>query len=288
MKRRFLLDTSAVRSIPGRTLESLAPTCTLEMPSYAAWELLSHLDEPRMFARAKGQVMKCRHLRVLEDPRAAFDVELGIPSPALKGKPPDPGLVRLMIRMLDDSSSLEEFYHLQFRDHQHLQRGVDGLAASIRRVLAEEEATCGTFFHGIADHLRAHPITDGDHARAARAVIAVVDGFIILAEKAAGGRDLTEEVFDRRYFASAYAIARAMLMKRTNRAFDENDARDLKMVMHLRLSDDVTFVTGDGGLKAAVDLGTAWLKSAPSYAPRRTSSVRTMTSQQFMAFAGTP
>ena len=258
------------------------------MPSYAAWELLAHLDDPGMFARAKGQIMKSRHLSVLEDPRAAFDMDLGIPNPALNGKPPDPGLVRLMIRMLDDSPSLEEFYQLQFRDHEDVQRGVDGLAASIRRELAEEEATCGTFFHGIAEHLRAHPITDGDDERAAGAVIAVLDGFIILAEKAAGGRDLTEEVFDRRYFASAYAIARAMLMKRTNRAFDENDARDLKMVMHLRLSEDITFVTDDGGLKAAVDLGTAWLKSAPPYAPRRTSSVRTMTAQQLVALAETP
>ena len=288
MKPRFLLDTSAVRSISGRTLEALAPTCTLEMPSYAAWELLTHLDDPGKFARAKGQVMKCRHLSVLEDLRAAFDMDLDIPNPALKGKQPDTGLVRLMIEMLDHSSSLEEFYKLEFRDREDVQRGVDDLAASIRRVLAEEEANCKTFFHGIADHLRAHPITEGDDARAAEAVIAVWDGFIIPAEQAAGGRDLTEEVFDRRYYASAYAIARGNLMKRTNRAFDKNDARDLKMVMHLHLSDNVTFVTGDGGLKEAVDLGTAWLKSAPSYAPRRASSVRTTTAQELAALAGTP
>lgn len=74
----YLLDTSAVRFISGERLAEKASDVALMASPFCFWEIASHLQDEGDFARIKANLMKFRHLKVLNEPTASAEHDLAL------------------------------------------------------------------------------------------------------------------------------------------------------------------------------------------------------------------
>jgi hypothetical protein len=138
VKRSFLIDTSVLRRVPSRRLEAVAGVPDVAVSPYTVWELLTHLGDAD-FDRAKGTLMKLRHVRILDDPRASIEKLVTKSSDRIHARVPDNDLAYAMLAALRDSSSVPEFYGVHIRDENGEVRQVSGCIQRLREIMATEE-----------------------------------------------------------------------------------------------------------------------------------------------------
>ncbi len=140
----YILDTSALRALPGKILEEH----TFYTSPYCFWELLTHLDEGQ-FTRRKGQLMKLRFTHILDDPRAAIETPLLIYDARLQDRVSDEELITTALTALQDSDSLERFYSSYIKDSRGHLRQVSDCAAGAQKALEEAEKKYAEFIQNI-------------------------------------------------------------------------------------------------------------------------------------------
>src|SRR6266508_328659 len=91
--RTYLLDTSAFRALPAGQLATASGIARLMVSPFCFWELLTHLEEDEQFLRIKGNLMKFRHVAVLDDPRAAIEREIVRPGDSVHERVEDSDVV---------------------------------------------------------------------------------------------------------------------------------------------------------------------------------------------------
>jgi hypothetical protein len=116
MQNTYLLDTSAFRALSAAQLEAASQESSLLVSPFCFWELLTHLEDSGQFARVKGNLMKFRHIRVLDDPRAWVERSVVLPSDPVHENVPDDELVYATLAALRDSDSVADFYQKYVRD----------------------------------------------------------------------------------------------------------------------------------------------------------------------------
>src|SRR4051812_26400407 len=108
------------------------------MSPYVFWELLAHVDDAARFSFFKTQLLKLGVARFFDDPRAEYELELGLLNPSFPAKLPDPIFVQTILSILEDAKSLEEFYAAQFDGPDKVLRSVNDCAVRVRGALAEQ------------------------------------------------------------------------------------------------------------------------------------------------------
>ena len=139
MQRSYLLDTSAFRAVPAARLGAVSQETRLLVSPFCFWELLTHLEDEGQFDRVKGNLMKFRHVSVLDDPLASIERDVVLRGDAVHERPDDSELIYATLAALRDSASLSEFYAKHIRDDQNQVHRIAGCVARVRDVLKTEE-----------------------------------------------------------------------------------------------------------------------------------------------------
>ena len=137
---RFILDTSAFIGLGRNTLTKLSNAHEFLLPPYCFWELLTHLGE-KDFDREKGQILKAEFCSFLDDHGAASLQAVGdtFCLDKLKDREADTTLLRRVLRELQNSNSLYEFYSRQFVDALGNTRQISGAVEVCKQRLAQAE-----------------------------------------------------------------------------------------------------------------------------------------------------
>jgi hypothetical protein len=209
---------------------------------FCFWELMSHLDEPDMFLRVKGNLMKFRHVKVLDDPEAESLAEVGVAS-ALKGRVSDEDVICASLAALQASDSLDSFYSKQIRDSFGNVRSLSGCVARAKDVLRTEEERFLDFVGQIVDLVKAGTSTLTTPWDLHRATVSLTNGWHV----ARSGQLLNEDARVLRilyvYFAFVVHCARDRLAR--SGVEDPNDYEDARFCQHVRLDAPSTIVSAD-------------------------------------------
>jgi len=244
MTTPYLLDTSAFRALASDTLVRLAAERPLLVSPFCFWEILSHLDEPDQFRRVKGNLMKFRHVRVLDDPEAISLAELGATS-LLGARVSDDDLIYACLAALQESDSPSSFSSKHIRDSQGNVRTLSECVARANDLLRAQEERFLRFVRQIVDSVKAGTSTLGTPWDLHRATVSLANGWHI----ARCGQPLNEDVRVLRvlyvYFAFVVFCARDYLApSRVNG--DLNDYEDARLCQHVRLDVPCMIVSADG------------------------------------------
>jgi len=243
MKTPYFLDTSAFRALAADTLARLAEERPLLVSPFCFWEIVSHLDEPDQFQRVRGNLMKFRHVRVLDDPEATSLLELGETS-QLAGRVTDDDVIYACLAALKASDSLASFYSKYIRDSQGNVRPLSECVVRAKHVLQVEEERFLAFVRQIVTSVRAGTSILGTAWALHRATVSLTNGWHI----ARCGQPLNENLRVLRilyvYFAFVVFCARDYLAPSGSNE-DVNDYEDARFCQHVRLDTPCTIVSAD-------------------------------------------
>lgn len=246
----YLLDTSAFRALGFDTLERLANERSLLVSPFCFWETISHLDEPNGFDLVKANLMKFRHVTVLDDPEAEALANLEATS-LLTERVSDAELIYATLGALYDSDSLLSFYSKRIRDSQGNIRTLSECVVRTNNVLyAQEERFLG-FVRQITDSVRAGTSKIETPRDLHCATISLIDGW----HRARYGQPLNENIRVLSilyvYFAFVVFCARDHLVAPPRGAL--NDYEDARLCQHVRLDYPCMIVSGDRNQRRRLD-----------------------------------
>ncbi len=248
MQPSVLLDTSVFKALAAGQLEMASLSANLYVSPFCFWELLTHLEDTEQFARVKGNMLKFRHVTVLDDPRAEVERLVVQPSDSVHARVMDPDLIYAALAALCDSRSVDKFYSRFIRVGSGQIHQVEGCVSRARLCLQAEEDRFRALLRDI--------------------VLAVRDGRVHLAgvhDYDQGAQDLcrgwwrqirtrTDETplgyerFARKtgmYHCYLLHRAREYADRGNTEGIDPNDFEDARACLHVGLRDLTAVVTND-------------------------------------------
>jgi hypothetical protein len=293
----YLLDTSALRGLPGAKLQELAKRLPLLVSPTSVMELFCHLDEPSTrhpspddaFRFRKANVLKCQHARMLGDAFAERAEAVG----AMPVNPTEFVLVVFpqLLELLRASTSLSDLYRQTVRDPSGHQRRCADIAANTRRVLDFQEEQWRNFVGRVRDEvLQKYPpgsLSPSDSRAFANCVVryasGLAEGMAQRGYPGAGGKTTPESEFGSAALWIGYILSR-IRMYETKRGptgtlvVDTNDFEDATILRHLDLDGRRVLVTEDNGTLTAVRETVAALdllsKETETVLTRRTYAIK--------------
>jgi hypothetical protein len=196
------------------------------------WERLCYLGEQPDFPRAKGEFRKFGLVRVRDDPGASIERPTD--------RVPDTGVIGSVLRKLEESASLGDFYSSQFSDAAGRRRQIAKCVSTVRKVLEEHEQRYLAFVQNIVNLFpRAEALRLSDHVK---------NDYILALAKSYRGVDVKKT-----YVYFSYILHRTLrFIRDDNRQPDPNDYEDSRMCLHLRLNAPCCVITDDGGTRDAL------------------------------------
>lgn len=241
-EHRYLLDTSALRALPTRTLRRFDPPA--ETSSYCFYELVCHLDTDD-FARRKGIVLKCRETRILDDPCAEFDRHFGVDPRPTQEQVPAGSIIGCILDRLALSRSLSEFYAQNVLDGEGNARLLRDSVKRVNEILHQEELKFEAFVQGVIDVLQQGHIDLASDQSCNNAIMGLVHGQAeVLRQKGVSNPDISE-IDDMKYLYYGYVFERAVHYFSRGSKIDHNDYEDASIIMHMRLTQPTVLVTND-------------------------------------------
>ena len=251
MPRSYLLDTSAFRGIGAAKLAASRTAVQLYASPFCFWELLTHLEDEGQFERIKGNLMKFRHVQILDDPWVSVERGLVLESDAVHQRPEDSELAYATLAALSDSASVSEFYAKQFRDSQGQAREIAGSVGRIRDILKEDEDRFKEYIAMVMSVVRSGAVSLATPTDQHRATLQIVDAWRIqLGDRVQHSNAAHSRLVRRSYVYSAYVLHLANdYVRRGATSVDQNDFEDARFCLHLALDANVTAVTSDAALQ---------------------------------------
>ncbi len=261
MRQSFLLDTSAFRSLSGKTLEEVSQNHSLYTSSYCFWELLTHLDEHKNFERAEGQFIKFKHVQVLDDPYAAVQTPLLREDLELQSRSSDDELIYAFLAAFRDSASLEELYSTRLEDSKSRQYEVSDCVARGQDVLYKEEKKYVESVTSILKLIKSGQVRYETNEDCHEVVLSLVGGWVRgFQQRGASDTELRERLTTDTYVYFSYLFHRALDYLKRKANLDPNDYEDAALCLHLKLDDTpYCVVTGDQDLRAILTETTSLL-----------------------------
>src|SRR3989442_5365077 len=247
----YLLDTSAVRLAAGDRLAEKASAAALMASPFCFWEIASHLQDEGDFARIKANLMKFRHLKLLNEPTALAEHDLGLAQIDVDDGLEAPDVIYAALAAIRASNSIEEFFKRRIRDGKGVGRRLDGCVARIQEMLAQGESGFSDFIANVRQLLTDQTVVlntpDDYHA----SILDLTNGWWIQVKERT---DLTDGSYQnlirRGYFFYAYVLYRsADHAARPSARIEMNDFEDAKLLLHLSIDDDITVLTSDKALR---------------------------------------
>jgi len=265
VQRSYLLDTSTFRAMSAATLAAASQETRLLVSPFCFWELLTHLEGEGQFDRVKGNLMKFRHVSVLDDPWASVERDVVLPGDEVHERPDDCELVYATLAALRDSASVPEFYAKHIRDSRNQVREIAGCVARVGDVLKAEEQRFQEYVTKIMSVVHDGLVSLATPADRHRGTLQVVDAWLIQLGNRVGQSELVRERLEgRTYVFSSYVLHLAVdYLKRGATKVDRNDFEDAKFCQHLALDAEVTAVTADVALQRCLQDTLAVLNALP-------------------------
>jgi hypothetical protein len=142
---RIILDTSAVRFLSRNKLDELAKvySCDLMMSPVSFYELLSHIDDcdrdgMQLFDRVRGNILKCKLLKLLDDPFYEVASELSIKN-INQTRTDDRKMIPKILDALDKSKTLDDFYKKYIKYDDGRIAAIAGVGKRIKEELEKHE-----------------------------------------------------------------------------------------------------------------------------------------------------
>ena len=265
MQRSYILDTSAFRAISAATLAAASQEARLLVSPFCFWELLTHLEDEGQFDRVKGNLMKFRHVSVLDDPWASVERDVVLPSDAVLERPEDCEIVYAILAELRDCASVPQFYTKHIRHSRHQTREIGGCVARAGDVLKAEEQQFQEYVTKIMAVVRDGLVSLATPADRHRGTLQIVDAWWIQLGNRVDRSELVRERLEKRtYVFSSYVLHLAAdYLKRRSTNVDRNDFEDAKFCQHLALGADMAAVTADVALQRCLQDTLAVLNALP-------------------------
>ena len=280
-----LFDTSCVQGIAGWRFAEIAPRRDLAVSPITYYELLCHLDERdddgsarETFRRRKGQLLKLRYFRVLDDPYAHHALSIGASDIVAPGRFEERLLLPGMLAALDASETLDDFYAKEITDQNGRLRLAKDSAEAARQELdrLEREFTkvMAETWEGLRSALeeKAEKEFSDDDLRRAIATFCVKIIHDHQEDGAAAGKPrFIERTANSLFPYYGYTVARALeYALDPKRVYDVNDVEDGVICLHLDLAKPDILVTNDEGTRRCLAraLNTLVLAGDPVDAPR--------------------
>lgn len=279
VQRSYIFDTSAFRAIPEDSLEAASHNVHLVVSPFCFWELLTHLEDNGQFDRVKGNLMKLRHMSVLDDPWASVESDIVLPDDDVLKRPDDSGLIYAILAALHESHSVSQFYGKRARDGRDQLREIDGCVARAAQILKAEEQRFLEYVSNVMSFVRDGRVSIATPADRHLAIIQIVDAWWIqLGQRVDGSELVRQRLEERTYVFSSYVLHLAAdYVKRGSTNVDRNDFEDGKFCQHLTLGAEMTAVTVDVTLKRCLENTLAVLNALPDLPYRRDLQVRCVT-----------
>jgi hypothetical protein len=252
MQPSFLLDTSAFKALSASRLEAASQSASLCVSPFCFWELLEHLEDNNKFHRVKGNLMKFRHVVVLDDPHAEV-CRLVLPlSDNVHSRVRDGDLVNAALAALADSNSTEEFYQRYIRDESGQVRQIAGCVSAVRETLQVRENGFKTLLRAIASEVRAGKVRVVEVSDYDRGVEELSRGWWLqIGDKVNGSSEVYGQFVRKTYRYHFYLLHRAReYAERNTTAIDPepNDFEDARLCLQAGLADFTGVVTNDEAL----------------------------------------
>lgn len=251
----YLLDTSAFRALSVARLRAAAQVGRLVVSPFCFWELLTHLEDGGEFARVKGNLMKVRHVEVLDDPRAAIEREIVRPGDSVHERAQDSDVIYATLAALRASGSLPDLYEKQIRDGNGHVRRIEECVSRAREILKREEQRFQEYLNQIIAAIRSGGVSLATSADVHQGTLDVINAWWIqLGERVDPSAETRERFARREYVYSAYIVHRASdYLERGATCVDPNDFEDAGFCRHLWLDADVVTVTADTALHRCLE-----------------------------------
>lgn len=247
VQRSYILDTSAFRAISGSTLATASQNTRLFVSPFCFWELLTHLEDEGQFDRVKGNLMKFRHVSVLDDPWASVERGTVLPGDEVRERPEDDEIIYATLAALRDSASVSQFYEKHICDGRKRIRQIGGCVDRVRDILKVEERQFQDYVTKIMAVVRDGLVSLATPNDRHRGSLQIVDAWWIqLGNRIDRSESVRERLKKRTYVFSSYVLHLAAdYLKRGSTKVDQNDFEDAKFCQHLALDAEMTAVTGD-------------------------------------------
>ncbi|WP_156444534.1 hypothetical protein [Burkholderia sp. MSMB1826] len=281
----YILDTSAIRAIPRKTLKTVAQKVDLAISTLSVLELASHLndsDNNEKYLRSRGNFLKCQELRILDDPFWLLSQQNQAPVNATRQE--DRIVLEQLIKKVEDSPTLEDFatQTLTYPDGA-IASCRDG-GKKIAGILHEEEEHYVKSVQDLANLMRLDPSLNGSHNLTADAL------FGILLHSSKSSTDSDPNLLAKTLFATApyigyilhriYIYANKLPAGESTLNIDRNDCEDAYISLTLDLNSEDTLVTSDKGTEEALK-GTIALLNDKFPAPFSSNYV--MSTEEFIS-----
>ena len=263
MQPSFLLDTSAFKALRTCQLEAASRSVSVYASPFCFWELLTHLEDDEQFRRVKGNLMKFRHVAVLDDPHAEVYRLVFPSSDKVHTRVRDGDLVYAALAALDDSRSTQEFYERFIQDESGQIRSIAGCGSAVRGVLQTEENRFQTLLREIAAAVRAEKVRLIEASDYDQGVQDLSRGWWLqVGDRATEAPAVYEQFVRKTYLYHSYLIRRAgEYATRDTDWIDPNDFEDARLCLHLGLDDFTAVVTNDAALRRCIGAGLGALNA---------------------------
>ena len=258
MVTEYLIDTSSVFSLSRDRLTKAAQNAQLCISPITFYELFRHLDEEgeNGFRRARGNITKCSML-VLNDPVAEMYDRLGSRNKVCASRFEDARTIPLLLTELRNSGALRDFYSGSIVMGPSDERQINGTCQRLRERLRSEENDYVRLVGTLATRVL-------ERSLRGRVQDVSPPAFVELALNAEPKlrNDFpsvnNQRLADAIYPFYGYALARTIMHGPSqqwiaNPQVDRNDMRDSWICMHLNLQSHRVLITGDNGMRTAME-----------------------------------
>ncbi len=281
----YILDTSSVRGLRADDVRLASSRFDVAVSPITVFEFLCHIDERGKKERGlpndvlsplhKANLLKCRSLRLLDDPYAEQADDVGARAVVNPTRFEDRLVLPQLFPAIESSTSIEEFYSQQVRYPHGAVADIRDTAERARNLLKEEEKR---YRHHVIKWCRLMLKEFGFE----RSQGFSPEEFVRFAAHAASGlarhyadglgslsqEELSGPVFSATYNNTGYGIVRALeYLRKANGDIDRlnvdgNDMEDSAICLHLDLTKHRILVTNDGGTRSALSSALENLRGA--------------------------
>jgi len=260
MRISYLLDTSAFRSLSGEVLQNLSKQDYLLFVSpYCFWEILCHLNE--RFDYFKVQLMKFKHVKVLDDPLALLYSPFLSEDFTFQERISDDDIIYATLAALRDSDSLDTLYSAYIEDSRGNIRQISDCAKRVSKILEEYEKNYIIFIKKIINIFQSAQLELKTDTSCHQYILSLIEGEVNkLKQKGALDIELIEKVIANTYIYYSYIFHRALRYFRSGTSnIEQNDYEDSMVCLHLKLQTPYCLVTADKGMRDALNKTISFL-----------------------------
>lgn len=262
----YILDTSAIRSIPRAKLTQAATKFPIAVSTLSVLELASHLNDSSSdsnFSLARGNLLKCQIAQMLDDP--FYLLSQRIQSTANPTRREDKAVLSQLITAAEQSQTLAELDAKILSYPDGATASCRDIGKSIEEMLKQEEDSFVSHIRSLL--VKLDPSLNGKHCLDAAEFL----GQLTVAARSLSATDypnLEARVFCETALYFGYLIYRTyQYANRTRpgekvRSVDPNDCEDAYISLHLGLFRGDVLVTNDKGTLEALESTVELLNEA--------------------------